>query len=381
LEDLKRLPFTTKEDLRLRYPLDGLLAVPSEDIVRLHTTSGTTGKSTISPFNSNDLQLETRLFSRIFAATGATKEDTFQCVWGYGLFLGGLPAGLAAEEMGMRHIPTGSGVPSARQLELIQDFRPTIMGGTPSFLLHITEVAKEKGIDTAKLGVQVLMEGAEACSQKTREKLRKAWNADVFDIGGTCELLHIWHECKEHIGLHMSEDVIIFEVLDPESDEEVAPGERGELVVTTLMREAMPLLRWRTRDMASVVMEEPCSCGRTSRQMDHLSGRVDDMVKVKGVAVFPSQIEEILKTIPEVKDSEFQIVVSTTKMYADVLTIRTEIPDDLSNSSEDISEKIQNEVKNKLLISSKVQIVEHGSLPRFTHKAKRVVDFRDIGNQ
>lgn len=278
----------------------------------------------------------------------------------------------------MQHIPTGSGVPSARQLELMEDLRPTILGATPSFFLHISEVAKEKGIDVGKLGVRALLEGAEACSKQTREKLKKTWNADVFDIGGTCEVLHIWHECREHIGLHVAEDTIIFEILDPGTDEDVAPGQRGELVVTTLIKEAMPLLRWRTRDITSVVMEDPCKCGRTSRQIDHLCGRVDDMVKVKGVAVFPSQIEEILKSIPELKDSEFQIVVSTTKMYTDVLTIRTEIPEAFSAHSGALSNKVEEEVKNKLVITAKVELVKMGTLPRFTHKAKRVVDFREI---
>jgi len=373
LEDLTKLPFTTKEDLRARYPLNGLLAVPMKDVVRFHMTSGTTGKPTISPLTLNDLQLEYRLFARFYAAAGADKEDTLLCLFGYGLFLGGLVAGPAAELIGMKHIPTGSGVSSARQLELIQDLHPTVLAGTPSFILHITEVAKEKNIDTKKLGIQVILEGAEACSNETRNKIRKDWNADVYDIGGTCELLHIWHECNEHIGLHIAEDTVIFEILDPERNEKVAANERGELVVTTLMKEAMPLLRWRTRDITSIVMEEPCTCGRTSRQIDHLYGRVDDMVKVKGVQVFPSQIEEIIKSIPELKDSEFQIVVDRTKMATDVLTIRVEAQE----PSEATSKKIEEEVKNKILISTKVELVKPGTLPRFTHKAKRVIDLRE----
>lgn len=378
LEDIKKLPFTTKEDLRLRYPLNGLTAVPMEDVVRLHMTSGTTGKSTISPFTANDLQFEYRSFARFFTACGAGKEDVFLSLFGYGLFLGGLVAGPAAELIGMNHIPSGSGNTSTRQLELIHDLHPTIMAGTPSFLLHITEVAKEMGIDVGKLGLQALIEGAEACSEKTREKLRNEWNADVFDAGGTCEVLHIWHECSEHTGLHMAEDAVIFEILDPETDEDVPLGVRGELVVTTLMKEAMPLLRWRTRDLTSIVSEEPCPCGRTSRQIDHLTGRADDMVKVKGVVVFPSQIEEIIKSIPEVKDSEFQIVVDRTKMSTDILTIRIEIPEPLSAISETISQKIGNKVKDTLVINARLEPVKPGTLPRFTHKAQRIVDLREI---
>jgi len=261
---------------------------------------------------------------------------------------------------------------------LIQDLHPTVLGGTPSFFLHMTEVAKEMGIDVGKLGVQVLIEGAEACSEQTRDKLSKDWNADVFDDGGTCELLHIWHECSEHLGLHLAEDTIIAEILDPQTGEEVAPGETGELVVTTLIKEAMPLLRWRTRDLTSIVMEEPCPCGRTSRQMDHLTGRVDDMVKVKGVGVFPSQIEEIIKSIPEVKDSEFQIVIDRTKMSTDVLTVRIEIPEPLSAVSENITKKIETKAKEKLSVSARLEAVKPGTLPRFTHKAKRIVDLREI---
>lgn len=381
LDDIKKLPFTNKEDLRLRFPTDGLLAVPDEEVVRLHMTSGTTGKPTLSPFTQNDLQLAYRLFARGFAAMGANKEDVFQCLVGYGLFLGGLVVGPAAELVGMKHIPTGSGVASARQLEIIQDLSSTVMVGTPSFLLHITEVAKKENIDTRGLGVQALIAGAEACSQKTREKLREDWNADVYDVGGTCELLHIWHECSEHHGLHMAEDAVIFEVIDPKTGEEMPTGERGELVVTTLMKEAMPLLRWKTGDITSVVKEDACPCGRTSRQIDHLSGRVDDMIKVKGVVVFPSQIESIIRSISELKDSEFQLVVSTSESFVDKLTIRTEVPESAMPDSESILKKIKSEIKNKMMLSADIDLVELGTLPRFTHKAQRVVDHRDIGKK
>jgi len=372
LEDIHKLPFTTKEDLRLRYPINGILAVPKEQIVRIHMTSGTTGKPTISPFTANDLQLAYRSFARVFAAAGCGKGDTYLCLVGYGLFLGGLICGPAAEMIGMTHIPSGSAIPSARQLEFIQDFHPTVITATPSFLLHITEVAKEKNINVGELGVSVLTEGAEACSQQTREKLGEDWNAQVFDVGGTCEVFHIYFECAEHRGLHLTEDTIIAEFLNPQTNEPVGPGEKGELVVTTLMKEAMPLIRWRTGDITSFT-EEPCPCGRTSRLIEHFSGRVDDMVKIKGVAVFPSQIEEIIRSIPELKDSEFQIVISRTKTMANVLTIRTEIPEPFIPISEKILQRIKEEVKNKLLVSSNVEMVKFGTLPRFTHKARRVI--------
>jgi phenylacetate-CoA ligase len=381
LKDIKKLPFTTKDDLRPRYPLDGLTVVPGEDIVRLHMTSGTTGKPSISPLTANDLQLMTRLVARIFTAGGCRKKDKFQVLWGYGLFLGGLAVGGAIEAIGMQHIPTGSATPSARQLELMQDLQPTVIGSTPSFLRHLTEVAKEQDINVGELGIETIFLGAEPSSAQMREKIRQVWNADVFDFGGTCELLHIWHECSAHKGLHMAEDAVIFEVIDPDTGEDVPPGERGELVVTTLLKEAMPLIRWRTRDITSIVMDEPCTCGRTSRQIDHLSGRVDDMIKVKGVCVFPSQIEGILKGIPEVNESEFQIVVSTTKMYTDTLTVQVEVPDEMAGNADVIALKIENEVKNKIAISSQIKLVKEGTMPRFIHKAKRVVDFRDIENQ
>jgi len=380
LEDIKKLPFTGKEDLRLRFPTNGLLAVPQEEVVRLHMTSGTTGKPTLSPLTQKDLDLAYRLFARGFAAMGANKNDVFQCLVGYGLFLGGLVTGPAAELVGMMHIPAGSGVNSTRQLEFIQDLGTTVMVGTPSFLLHVTEVAKQNGIDVGTLGVKALIAGAEACSAKTRQKLREDWNADVFDVGGTCELLHIWHECSEHGGLHVAEDAVIFEILDPTTGEDVAPGERGELVVTTLLKEAMPLIRWRTGDMTRVVSEEPCPCGRTSRKINHLSGRVDDMIKLKGVVVFPSQIEGIIRSNNELRDSEFQLVVFTTDSFVDNLTVRLEIPDAARKKSESIIKKIKDEIHSKLLLNVGIELLEVGELPRFTHKAQRVVDKRNIGS-
>ena len=380
LADIKKLPFTTKDDLRPRYPLNGLTVVPEDEIVRLHMTSGTTGKPSISPLTANDLELMTRLVARIFTAGGCTNKDKFQVLWGYGLFLGGLAVGAAIEQIGMQHIPTGSATASARQIELMQDLHPTVIGSTPSFLLHLAEVARELGVDVGGLGVEKIFLGAEASSLQTREKFRRTWNADVFDFGGTCELLHIWHECQEHNGLHVAEDAVIIEILNPETGEESGPGEEGELVVTTLLKEAMPLIRWRTRDITSILKDEPCGCGRTSRRMNHLSGRVDDMIKVKGVCVFPSQIEGILKEIPEVRDSEFQIVVSTDKMYTDVLTVRVEQGDALQIATDQLRHTIENEVKNKISIKSHIEIVKNGTLPRFTHKAKRVVDEREIGN-
>lgn len=378
LKDIKKLPFTTKDDLRPRYPLKGLTVVPDRDILRLHMTSGTTGKPCISPLTANDLQLMTRLAARIFTAGGCHKKDKFQVLWGYGLFLGGLAVGGAIEMIGMQHIPTGSATQSARQLELMQDLHPTVVGSTPSFLLHLTEVAKEMGIDVGGLGVEIIFLGAEPNSAQTREKIKGNWNADVFDFGGTCELLHIWHECSNHNGLHIAEDAVIFEIIDPDTGENVSPGEKGELVVTTLLKEAMPLIRWRTRDITSIIDEKPCACGRTTKRIDHLSGRVDDMIKVRGVCVFPSQIEGILKEIKEVNESEFQIVVSTTKMYTDTLTIRVEVPKELMRDADVIASKIENDIKNKIAISSLIKTVAEGTLPRFTHKAKRVVDFRDI---
>ena len=378
LDDLTHIPFTSKTDLGVRYPLEGLLAVPREDVIRVHTTSGTTGKPTISPLTRKDLLLEARLVSRIFAAAGMSKTDTFQCLWGYGMFLGGLPIGLSAESVGLCHIPTGAATPSARQLELIKDLKPTIIGGTPSFLLHLTAVARKSKIDPGSFGVKAIIEGAEACSPQAKNYLRENWKADVFDMGGTCELFHIWHECDQHDGLHVAEDSVIIEILDPDTGKAVKPGEKGELVVTTLMKEAMPLLRWRTRDITAFVSENTCPCGRTSRKIDYLSGRVDDMVKIKGVCVFPSQIEDILKSIPEVRESEFQIVISRDSMSSDHLMIRAEMPEDNSTKISTVNNRIMSEVKNRLLISSEISWVKKGQIPATTHKAKRVVDQRDI---
>jgi len=258
----------------------------------------------------------------------------------------------------------------------MQDLGTTAMVGTPSFLLHITEVARQENIDTRKLGVKILFAGAEACSPKTRAKLEEDWGATVYDIGGTCELFHVWHECSQHAGLHVGEDAFIVEILNPKTGEEVATGERGELVVTTLMKEGMPLLRWRTGDITSVVVDEGCPCGRSSRQIDHLSGRVDDMIKVKGVVVFPSQIEGIIRSIKELKESEFQLVVSTGKNYVDDLTVRVEIPEVIIPIEESVARKLKDDIHSKLLVSVGVDLVRVGTLPRFTMKAQRVVDTR-----
>lgn len=372
LDDIRKLPFTTKDDLRPRYPVNGVLAVPQEEVVRVHMTSGTTGKPTVSPFTVNDLELAYRMFRRYIAMAGGRKGDVFQSMVGYGMFLGGLIIGPALEGLGLRHIPVGSSVTSKRQIEFMQDFHPTLCVATPSFLLHIIEVAKEMGVDVSTLGLRGILEGAEACSQQTRENIMAIWKAPMYDVGGTCELFHFYHECPEHTGLHLAEDTLIFEILDPATDEPVGPGVPGELVVTSLCKDAMPLIRWRTRDITSYT-EDQCACGRTSRQIDHFSGRVDDYIKIKGTGIYPSQIEEIIKGIPELADSEFQLVVIQSKTLSNDLTVRCEIPDALVADAPKFLKTIKDEVKNRIQVTIKTEMAKFGSLPRFTMKAQRVV--------
>jgi phenylacetate-CoA ligase len=372
--DLKRLPFTEKEDLRARYPLKGLLAVPMTEVVRCHMTSGTTGKPVLSPFTSNDLNRWITNFARLYAAGGMGPGDIYQVMWGFGLFLGGYGVALSAERLGATVIPAGSALPSKTQLNLMQDLHPTCISATPSFILHIMDTAKELGIDVGKLGVEAIFYGAEACDDKTREKIMNEWKCKTLLEGyGLCELKHLINECEDHSGLHFWEDQYIPEILDPETKEPLNPGERGMLVVTTVLQEAMPMIRFLTKDITAI-MEDPCVCGRTNRKIRRLMGRTDDMVKVKGVAVYPSQIEHVIRSTPETSDSEFQILVDRSAKMVDTLTVRVEARE----PSEKLVKKLEESLKSTLFINAHVELVKYGSLPRFTHKAQRLIDTRTM---
>lgn len=377
IEDLSKVPFTTKDDLRARYPLNGLLAVPPEKLARIHMTTGTTGRPTISPFTKADIAVEENIIAKSLAALGVGAEDMVQLMFGYGLFAGSVIVQPVLENLiGASVIPAGAAVPSKTQLSIMQDFKPTVLAATPSFFLHIIEVAKDEGIQLDKLGVLAVITGAEPSSEETRLKISQAFGGATYqDVYGLCELVpHFSTECMEHQGLHLCEDVVIAEIIEPETEKPLAPGQPGMLVVTCLTKEAMPLLRYQTKDI-TLLDETPCPCGRTHVRMRRPMGRTDDMVKVKGVNVFPSQVESVLKRIEEVKDSEFQILVDRSEKALDILTVKVEVKE----RTPELSKKIQQGLQADFLGANfKVELVEFGTLPRFTHKAQRLIDTRTL---
>ena len=376
-DDLYKLPFTSKDDLRDRYPLEGLLAVPKERVMRIHMTSGTTGKPTISPFTRDDIQRAEMALARCGAAIGIGSGDLVQLMFGCGLFAGSVLAQPAWERiLGASVVPAGAALPSATQLEIMSDFHPNAVAATPSFLLHIIEIAAEKGIKLDKIGIKGVLTGAEPSSEETRLKIAKAFGANVYgDIYGMCELgPHFCVECPEHQGFHFNEESFIPEIVDPDKGHQLDPGQRGMLVITCLMKEAMPLLRYQTKDI-TMLDDSPCVCGRTHIRIKRIMGRNDDMVKVKGVNVFPSQIESVIRNIQEIKDSEYQIIVDRSKAAVDTLTVRVEIKE----KSLELSKKLKSELQKVFFGANfKVELVDIGTLPRFTHKAKRLIDQREL---
>jgi len=377
VDDLPKIPFTTKEDLRSRYPMNGLVAVPREEILRIHMTTGTTGQPTVSPLTKDDIFREEIVLAKCGAALGIGPGDTVQMMFGYGLFAGSILLHPALERLlGASIIPIGAAAPSATQLDIMRDFRPKVACATPSFFLHIIEVAKDKGIEVDKLGIKGIITGAEASSEETRLKISRAFgDAAYMDIYGLCELgPHFCVECQEHQGMHFCEEAFIPEVIDPVTGETLKPGEPGMLVVTCMTKDAMPILRYQTKDI-TVLDDSNCACGRTHIRMRRPTGRTDDMIKVKGVNIFPSQIESVVRNIEEVKDSEFQMLVDRSAKAVDMLTVKIEA----SEESGELQKKLKAEFQRVFLGANfNVELVEIGSLPRFTHKAKRIVDTRKL---
>jgi len=375
--DLPKLPFTTKEDLRSRYPLQGLLAVPPEKVIRYHMTTGTTGKATISPLTKNDVFWAETALARCGANIGIASGDTVQLMFGYGLFAGSVLCHPAFERiLGASIIPTGAGLPSANQLDIMRDFHPSVIAATPSFLLHILEVAKQKGIEVEKLGVKGIITGAEPSSEETRQKIAESYGAIIYsDIYGLCELgPHFCVECSEHRGLHFMEEAFIPEIIDPETGKPLANGERGMLVITCMMKEAMPILRYQTKDI-TYIDDSPCVCGRTHVRVHRIMGRTDDMVKVKGVNIFPSQVESVVRRVQEVRDSEFQILVDRSQAAVDSITVKIEA----SEKPPDLIKKLKDEFQRAFMgVNITVELVEKETLPRFAHKAKRLIDTRKL---
>ena len=376
LDDLSKIPFTKKSDLRGGYPF-GFLAVPMNRINRIHTTSGTTGKPTVVAYTKNDLNSWSELIARNLTMVGLREGDMFQNASNYSLFTGGLGFHYGAEKIGCAVVPAGVGN-TKRQIEMIQDFGVNAIHCTPSYAMHLTEVAEDMHANLESLRIGVF--GAEAWSENMSRDLENRLNIKAYDSYGMSELFGpgVAFECPEQDGLHIWHDCYIVEIIDPKTGETLGPGEKGEMVVTPLVKEAMPLLRYRTGDI-TMLMEDDCPCGR-GQKIARLFGRSDDMLTVRGINVFPSQIEHVLKNIPEVGD-QFMVYIDRLN-HLDEMTIEVEINKHLFSGELSDLAKLQNKIgkalHETLTLRANVQLVEPGSLPRFEGKAKRVVDRRKI---
>jgi phenylacetate-CoA ligase len=382
LDDLKNLPFTTKQDLRDNYPF-GLFAVPMSSVVRLHASSGTTGRSTVVGYTKRDIETWSELMARCFVAAGLTKNDIIHNAYGYGLFTGGLGAHYGAEKLGASVIPM-SGGNTKRQIMILQDFGPTAICCTPSYALNLAEQGKAMGVDMAALKLRVGIFGAEPWSDEMSEQIESSLNIMALNIYGLSEIMGpgVAMECLEgRQGMHIFEDHFIVETIDPETGKVLPPGEKGELVFTTITKEAFPLIRYRTRDITTL-MTEPCRCGRTHIRMDRVAGRSDDMLIIRGVNVFPSQIEAVLVGI-EGLEPHYQLVVDRVGTL-DTLEVQVEVNEKIFSDEgavkvlQKIEKRIVKDLKDYLGVTAKIKLVQPKSLQRFEGKASRVIDKRHI---
>jgi len=380
LSDLSRLPFTTKTDLRDTYPF-GMFAVPMERVVRIHASSGTTGKPVVVSYTRRDIDTWSELMARTLSCGGTTKGDVVQNAYGYGLFTGGLGAHYGAEKIGAAVVPI-SGGNSKRQIMLMQDFGSTILTSTPSYALNLAEVMEEEGVDPSTLKLKCGLFGAEPWSEGMRKEIEKKLHIHAIDIYGLSEVIGpgVASECLEmKHGLHVFEDHFIPEIIDPETGKVLPYGEKGELVFTTITKEAFPVIRYRTRDISSLI-PEPCSCGRTHIRMERISGRSDDMLIIRGVNIFPSQIETVLMAVKGV-EPHYQLIV-TREESLDVLELRVEVNEsvftDAVKGLEGLARKVEREIRDVLGVSCKVKLVEPKTIQRSEGKAERVIDMREI---
>jgi phenylacetate-CoA ligase len=382
LEDLRKFPFTTKQDLRDNYPF-GMFAVPMSSVVRLHASSGTTGRSTVVGYTKRDIETWSELMARCFVAAGLTKNDIIHNAYGYGLFTGGLGAHYGAEKLGASVIPM-SGGNTKRQIMILQDFGPTAICCTPSYALNLAEQGKAMGVDMKSLKLRVGIFGAEPWSEKMRQEIEKAFNITALNIFGLSEIMGpgVSMECLEgRHGMHIFEDHFLVETIDPATGEVLPPGSEGELVFTTITKEAFPLVRYRTRDISRLITE-PCRCGRTLHRMDRVMGRSDDMLIIRGVNVFPSQIEAVLMAIKGV-EPHYQLIVDRAGNL-DTLEIQVEVGEQIFANADEVKvlqnmeRRIVKDVKDYLGVSAKVKLVEPKTLQRFEGKASRVLDKRQI---
>jgi phenylacetate-CoA ligase len=375
LPDLRRLPFTTNADLRANYP-DGLLAVNRNQVSRLHTSSGTTGKPKALFFSRQDVDNAAELIARCLTMAGVTSSDVLQNIMTYGLFTGALVMHYGAEKAGLLVIPAGPGN-SERQLMLMQDFKTTVLHITPSYALYFADFLQTKGVNPRKdLALRKAFVGAEPYTEETRRKIEQALGIDVYNSYGLSEMNGpgVAFECEHKQGMHLWEDNYLLEIIDPKTGEAVPDGEPGEMVLTTLCREAMPLLRYRTRDITAV-MPEACPCGRTHRRLQRIAGRSDDMLIIRGVNVYPQQIERILMSLPEL-GRNYVIVLQGL----DEMTVQVELAEAGFDGQVEHLVKLQNQIVERLraeiLVKPKVELVPPCTLPVSEGKAKRVIDKR-----
>jgi phenylacetate-CoA ligase len=376
LRDVPKLPFTTREDLRENYPF-GMLAVAKEQVVRLHTSSGTTGKPKAIFFSKKDVDRAAELIARCLIMTGVKKDDVLQNMMTYGLFTGALVMHYGAEKVGVLVIPAGPGN-TKRQIALMQDFKTTTLHLTPSYALYLAGVMNNEGLGPKDFSLRRAYMGSEPYSEETRKKIEKFFKIDVYNSYGLSEMNGpgVAFECTEKNGMHLWEDNFIMEIINPETGERMPEGEKGELVLTTLHREAMPILRYRTRDIAMIIPGK-CKCGRTHRRISRIIGRTDDMIIVRGVNIFPQQIERVLMGVKAVAQN-YQIVLESY----DQMTVRVEISKELFDGKVEHLVNLQSEITEKLrseiLVKPKVELLEPGTLPVSEGKATRVIDKRTL---
>ncbi|MCE5301271.1 MAG: phenylacetate--CoA ligase [Spirochaetia bacterium] len=378
--DLNRLPFTTKQDLRDNYPY-GLFAAPMSEIVRIHASSGTTGKMTVVGYTKNDIEMWAALIARCLVMAGATKNDVIHNCYGYGLFTGGLGMHYGTEKLGATVIPVSAGN-SRRQIKIMQDFGSTILTCTPSYALNLAETMREMGISPEQLKLKAGIFGAEPWSENMRRDIEKMWGIDALDIYGLSEIMGpgVACECMEKHGLHVFEDHFMPEIIDSKTGKPLPDGESGELVFTTITKEGIPLIRYRTRDITRIIPGK-CACGRTFRRIERLSGRTDDMLIIRGVNVFPSEIEMVLMSVEGV-EPHYRIIVDRAEHGMDTMEVQVEVSDRLFSDEikvlEALSTRIEKEIHSVLGVAVTVKMVEPRSIPRSEGKAKRIIDKRKI---
>ncbi|MBF0327902.1 MAG: phenylacetate--CoA ligase [Nitrospirae bacterium] len=379
LADISKLPFTAKADLREGYPF-GMFAVPREQIVEIHTSSGTTGKPVVAGYTRNDLAMWGEVMGRTLTMIGANQNDVIQNCYGYGLFTGGLGIHYGAQRIGATVLPISAGQ-TKRQLQVMQDFGSTILTCTPSYALYLAEVAEEEGITAKKLKLKAGCFGAEMWTEKIRDEIEKRLHLTALNIYGLTEIIGpgVAQECPKKNGLHIAEDHFYPEIISPDTLEVLPEGEKGELVLTGITREGMPMIRFRTKDVTAL-RRGKCGCGRTLVRMDRITGRSDDMLKIRGVIVFPSNIEKALLEVKGV-EPHYQIIV-TRPQFLDEIEVKVEITKKMFSDEvkhlEKLKQEIEDHIEEKIGLRIKVTLVEPKSLPRSEGKAQRVVDMRNF---